>query len=143
MDGYDVMTEKDKCDAISYYGGIAVTNAVLFDGGALEGPVLRNNKEFKASKTAVRETHEVVWTNPTPQVYTMSDLTVPKVVTQRKLNNYQCNARITSTSKMIKSDKNHCFSKKCERNKTSNKIEQINQTPVVQKQLMMHLFWST
>ena len=50
MDGHDVITEKDTCDVISYHGGISRTTAVLFDGGTLEGPVLRNKKEFKVVK---------------------------------------------------------------------------------------------
>ena len=109
MDGYDTIIEKDMCDKISYHGGIDGTTAVLFDGSALEGPILRNNKEFKASKTIMRETHEAAWTNPTPKVYAMSDLTIPEVVTQRKLNNYQSNTLITSISKTIKSDKQSLF----------------------------------
>ena len=75
LDGFDIITEKDICDAISYHDGIAGTTAVLFDGAELEGPVLKNNKEFKASKTGVRETHEVVWTNSTPLIYKISDIT--------------------------------------------------------------------
>ena len=88
MNGHGATTEKDTRDAISYHGGIAGTTAVLLDGGALESPVLRYNKEFKASKTRVRETHTMVLTNPTPQVHTMPSLTIPQLVKQKKMSNY-------------------------------------------------------
>ena len=43
--------------------------------------------QFKATKTGVRETHEVLWANDTPYVYTISEVTKPEIITGRRLNN--------------------------------------------------------
>ena len=102
MDGNDIVTERHILDALSFNGdgGIAGSTAILFDDNALEGPVLKNNKEFKASKTGVRETHEVFWNiEQTPHVFTISDITLPEVVTQRKIDNYESNSLSTNIIK--------------------------------------------
>jgi hypothetical protein len=109
LDGNAILTEKDICKAIAHDGGIAGTTAVLFNGEALEGPVLKGNKQFKGSKTGVRETHEVVYTHSTPHIYSISSITVPEVVTVRKLNKYEPNALVTSVTMKTKSDKPSLF----------------------------------
>ena len=60
-------------------------NSYAFDGANLEGPVLAN--QLKATKTCVRETHEVLWENDTPYVYTISEVTKPEIITSCRLNN--------------------------------------------------------
>ena len=70
----------------------------------LKGPVLKDKKEFKASRTGVRETHEVVWTDSTPLIYKISDITVPERVTPLKISNYQSNTLVTLIIKIVKSD---------------------------------------
>ena len=109
LEGFNIVTEKDICDAISYQGGIAGTTVLLFDGSKLVGPVLKNNKEFKASRTGVRETHEVVYTHDTPQIYTISDITSPEIVTQRKISKYEKSTLNTVIAKMTKSTKECLF----------------------------------
>ena len=49
LDGGDVITESDICEAISHLGGIAGTTAVLFDGSELTGPVLKNKKRVQSN----------------------------------------------------------------------------------------------
>jgi hypothetical protein len=63
-----IYLEEDIYDALCHQGGIMGSSAILFDGENLKGPVLQNGKEFKATKTGVRETHEVLWTHETPLV---------------------------------------------------------------------------
>ena len=87
-DQNEIYLEEDIYDALCHQGGIMGSSAILFDGENLKGPVLQNGKEFKATKTGVRETHEVLWTHETPHVYTISDITTPERVTMRKLTNY-------------------------------------------------------
>ena len=88
IDGNNVITEKDICEAISYHEGIAGTTVILFNGENLKEPVLKDKKEFKASRTGVRETHEVVWTDSASLIYKISDITVPERVILLKISNY-------------------------------------------------------
>ena len=102
-DGNDVATEEDIFTALSFGGGIAGSTAVLLDGGSLKGPVLQNGKEFKATKTLVRETHEMIFSLPTPKVHTILDITPPEIITERKLSNYKANQLVAEISKIHKS----------------------------------------
>ena len=81
----DVMNKRQIFEALCYQGGIAGTTVMLFDGANLKGPVLA--RQFKATNTGVRETHEVLWANDTPYVYTISEVTKPEIITGRRLNN--------------------------------------------------------
>ena len=77
MDGGNICNKDDIYTALCHHGDIRGSTAILFDSVNIKGPVLKNKKEFKASKTGVREIHEVKWTNDTPYVYTISGVTVP------------------------------------------------------------------
>ena len=104
LSGKDILTEEDIYNAMGSGKGLAGSSAVLFDGTSIAGPVFDKPKSgFKASKTGVRETHEMLWTNQTPWVYTISNITAPEVVTQRKIENYTPNALGGSIKKIIKS----------------------------------------
>ena len=107
--GNDILNEDDVYEALTFEGGIAGSMVILFDGANLKGPVLQNGKEFKASKTGVRETHEVNWMNETPRVYTISDVTPPEVVTRRKINGYKRNELQTTIIKSHASSRNALF----------------------------------
>ena len=65
MDGGNICNEDDIYAALYHQGGIRGSTAIPFYGTHIKGPVLKNRNEFKASKTGVRETHEVTWTNDT------------------------------------------------------------------------------
>ena len=80
LDSYDIKTEKDICDAISYQDGIASTTVLLFYSRKLVGPVLKENKEFKASRTGVRETHEVAYAHDTSHMCAISNITSSEIV---------------------------------------------------------------
>ena len=80
-----ILNEEEIYKALSFQGGILGTTAVLFDGANLKGPVLA--KEFKASKTGVRETHEINWESERPCVYTISDITQPEIISNQRLRN--------------------------------------------------------
>ena len=90
-DGNNVATEENIFQALSFGGGIAGSTAILLGGNNLKGSVLKNRKEFKATKILVRETHEMIFSLLTPKIHTISDVTPPKMTTQRKLSNYESN----------------------------------------------------
>ena len=103
LDGNDIVTELDIFKALSFGGGLVGTRAILLDGNNLKGPVLQDKKEFKATKTGVRETHEIIWNTippETPKVLTISDITPPEIITARKLSGYRPNTLIASISKI-------------------------------------------
>ena len=89
--------------------GTAGTSAVLFDGSNLEGTVFSQKGGFKAARTGVRETHEILWTNPTPWIYTISNITKPEIVTQQRIDNFVPNALQGSISKITQSNKAPLF----------------------------------
>ena len=71
--------------------------------------MLNNKKEFKASKTGLREAHKVTWTNDTPYVYTILGVTTPEIVTLRKIDNYEPNLLQTPILSSYQSTKPHMF----------------------------------
>ena len=77
MDGNNIINEGEIYEGLCHQGSIVGSTAVLFDGDNLSGPVLKNHKgkekDFKAAKTGVRETNEVLFTNETPRVFTISE----------------------------------------------------------------------
>ena len=110
LKGNDICTEEDIYNAMSSGAGLAGTSAVLFDGSKLTGKVFDTPKTgFKASKTGVRETHEMLWTELTPRVYTISNITQPEVVSQQKIRNYTPNTLLGSISKITKSSTSPLF----------------------------------
>ena len=46
----------------------------------------------------MRDTHQIIWSLSTPQLYTISELTTPEMITQRKLNNYDSTVLKTKVS---------------------------------------------
>jgi hypothetical protein len=92
---------------MTFEGGLAGTSAILFDGSTLKGPVL--NKEFKMTKTGVRETHEMLWSNDRPQVFTISNITNSEQVTARRLQNFHANVLHASIAKIHRSTKPSLF----------------------------------
>ena len=108
--GKNILTEKDICLAPMFKGGIAGSTAVLFDGAELEGPVARdkegNEKEFKASNTGVRETHEIIHSEiEWPEVLTISEITEPENISKTKMNNGVCTKLGGTIVQSSKSDK--------------------------------------
>lgn len=61
----DILNEADVYQALQFDGGIKRSNVIIFDGANLKGHVLQNGKEFKASKTDKRVTHEVIYMSET------------------------------------------------------------------------------
>ena len=105
MDGGNICNEDDIYATLCHQGGVRGYITILFDSANFKGPVLKNRKEFKASETRVRETHELTWTNETPYVYTTLGITAPEIVTQMKIDNYESNllqASILSTHQSTK-----------------------------------------
>ena len=89
LENNNIKDAKDIHDALSHGTGLAGTTAVLFDGKKIDGSKgLYGKDKFKASKTGVRETHEILWTNLTPWVYTISDITKAEVITEHKINKF-------------------------------------------------------
>jgi len=64
---------------------------------------------FEASKTGVRERHEMLWKGLTPRVYIISNITQPEVVSQQKIRNYTPNTLVGSISKITKSSTSPLF----------------------------------
>ena len=50
--------------------------------------------KFKVS-TGVRETHEVIYSHPTPKLLTISDITSPEIITPKKM--YSCASNVSPT----------------------------------------------
>ena len=109
MDGNDILNEDDIYAALCYLCGIRGSTGILFDGENLKDPVLKNKKEFKVSKTGVRETHEVTYTGDTPHVYTILGVTEQEIVTKRKIDNYEANKLNTSILHSHQSNKPPLF----------------------------------
>ena len=94
LDGNNITTEDEIYKALSSNDGLACSTTILLDGSNLEGPVLKNNKSFKATHTGVRETHEIQWPNKStefdlPRVFTISNITNHEQITKRKIGNYK------------------------------------------------------
>ena len=87
IDNNNIKTELDIYKAMSHEKGMAGTTSVLFDGSKFNNTVFVGNN-FKAAKTGVRETHEILWGNTTPWIYTISNITKPEVVTSKKLEKF-------------------------------------------------------
>ena len=124
IDGNDIRTEDDIFTAMTFEGGLSGTSAILFDGSTLKGPVL--NKEFKMTKTGVRETHEMLWSNDRPEVFTISNITNSEQVTARRLQNFHANIIHASIAKIHRSTKPSLFvPKKNPRRNVDNSAEKL------------------
>ena len=120
MDGNNVVTEADIYQGLCHNGGIKGSTTILFDGASLLGPLLEKDgkkQDFKCTRTGVRETHEIVFPDPrlgdehTPKIYTISDITIPEIITKQKLKNYQPNNLLTVLTASSKSNKKAFFLK--------------------------------
>ena len=108
-DGNSILTESDIFKALSFDGGTAGGTALLLDGLKLKGSVLKGGKSFKATKTGVRETHEMNFENDFPRIYTISNITCCEQITARKLENFEPSELSTEILKLEKSPKEALF----------------------------------
>jgi hypothetical protein len=98
LDGHDINTETDIFKALQFQGGLAGSHTLFMDAERLAKEQkhvyndIKVKREFKATKTGVRATHEIEWPeddNPPARVRTISGITEYENISAKRINNFK------------------------------------------------------